>query len=31
MKEHENILMYRNVCRKIFMWKEKRVYKKQKV
>ena len=29
--KHENIQIYRDVCRKIFMWKYKRVYKKQSI
>ena len=28
---HGNMEIYRNACRKIFIWKYERVYKKQKV
>ena len=31
INKNENIQIYRNVCRKIFMWKDKRVYKKYKI
>ena len=29
--KHENKQIYRNACRKIFIWNYERVYKKQKI